>query len=245
MTAILHAEVLKLRTVRAPWVLLGAMVLLTAGAVVGAVTVTAGLELDLAGDEAVRRVLHVSGSGAVFALVLGVMMSAGERRHRTATETFLTTPRRNRVLVAQLLVATAAGAAFGLVAAGVALGAATHAYQVQGEVLSLDAAGGWGILFGAVVYSALFAGLGAVTGSLVRNQVTAIVAWMVWIFVAEQIVLGVAPAVGRWLPAAAGRGLVRDPAADLLPQPGAALVLALYTVAVLVAGLLLERRRDA
>lgn len=245
MSALLRAELLKVRTTRSAWVLLGAMVLLTVGAVIGAVVVAGNLDLDLSTEEAVRRVLHVSGSGAVFVLVLGVMMSAGEHRHGTATETFLTTPNRWRVLVAKVIVATGVGAAFGLVAAGAALGAATHAYGMRGEALDLGAAGGWSILGGAVLYAAIFGALGAATGSLVRNQVTAIVAWMVWIFAAEQVVLGIVPGLGRWLPAAAGRALVRDPASDLLGQPSAAVVLVVYASAIMAVGAFVERRRDA
>jgi len=40
---------------------------------------------------------------------------------------------------------------------------------------------------GAVFYAALFGAIGAATGSLIRNQVVAIVGWLVWLTVVEHI----------------------------------------------------------
>src|SRR6185436_5591482 len=100
------------------------------------------------------------------------------------------------------------GSVFGALSAGVALAVATHMYQLKGHTIPLDASGAWSILLGAIVYASLFGALGAALGSLVRNQVGAIVGCLAWLFVAEQIVLGIAPTVGRYLPAATGRALV-------------------------------------
>lgn len=245
MSDLLRAELMKLRTTRTVWALLIATVAVTAAAVAGAVSVADRAGVVLESDEGVRLVLHVSGVGAVFVLVLGIIMSAGEFRHATATDTFLTTPRRGRVLLAKVLTATGVGMAFGAVSAGTALAVATHAYQIQGRTFPLDGAGAGTILAGAVVYAALFGALGAAVGGLVRNQIGAIVGCLAWLFVAEQIVLGLVPSVGRYLPAAVGRALVRDPDGELLAQGSAGLVLALYALAVMAAGVYVERRRDA
>lgn len=96
-----------------------------------------------------------------------------------------------------------------------------------------------------MLYAAFFGALGAATGSLVRNQVVAIVGWLAWLFVVEHIAEGFLPSVGRWLPAGAGRALVSDPNGDLLSQPVAAVVLALYGVALMGAAIVSERYRDA
>jgi hypothetical protein len=55
-----------------------------------------------------------------------------------------------------------------------------------------------------VLYAGLFGVVAAGTGSLVRNQVSAIVGWLVWLFVAENIALQFVPGAGRWLPVPAG-----------------------------------------
>ena len=47
-------------------------------------------------------------SGYIFAIVLGVLIMAGEFRHGTAVATFLTSPRRAVVLAAKLAVAALA-----------------------------------------------------------------------------------------------------------------------------------------
>jgi ABC-2 type transport system permease protein len=245
VSALLRAELLKLRTTRTVWALLVAAIAVTAAAVAGAVAVADRAGVVLESDEGVRLVLHVSGAGAVFVLILGIIMSAGEYRHGTVTDTFLTTPSRGRVLVAKLITATGVGIAFGAASAGTALGVATHAYEIQGYAFPLDASGAGSILLGAIVYAALFGALGAAVGGLVRNQIGAIVGCLAWLFVVEQIVLGLVPDVGRYFPAAVGRALVRDPDGELLAQGSAGLALALYALAVMAAGVYVERHRDA
>jgi hypothetical protein len=79
----------------------------------------------------------------------------------------------------------------------------------------------------------------------VRNQVGVIVGALAWLLIAEQIVVGLAPTVGKFLPAAAGRALVRDPSDGLLSQPAGALVLAGYAAAIVLLALMADRRRDA
>ena len=245
MIDLLAAEVLKLRTTRTVRVLLAAMIGITCLAVGGAVVLASNANLDLESERGVRTVLHVSASGALFVLVLGAVISAGEFRHRTATDTFLTTPRRWRVVVAKLVTAAGTGVVFGALAAGTALALAAHLYSVKGYAFPISSSEAWQILAGATVYAASLGALGAATGSLVRNQVGVIVGWLVWLLLAENIVEGLAPDLGRWFPGAAGRGLVLDPNGDFLSQPVAAVVLVGYAVAIAVAAIVSERWRDA
>ena len=125
------------------------------------------------------------------------------------------------------------------------LAVANLSYRLAGYTFPLDSSDAWYTLAGAVLYAALFGALGAATGSLVRNQVAAIVGWLAWLFVVEHIAVGFLPSLGRWLPAAAGRALVRAPNEELLAQSTAAVVLAVYAAAMMSIAVFSERYRDA
>lgn len=245
MRGLIAAEYLKLRTTKTAWGLLVATVVTTGLAVVGAIFVASNSKLDLESLKGIREVLHVTAAGGIFVLVLGVIISAGEYRQRTATDTFLTMPKRWKVIVSKLIVATASGVVFGALSAGTAIAVANHLYSAKGYTFPLGSSQAWTILGGAVLAAALFGALGAATGSLVRNQVSAIVGWMAWLFVIENIVLGFSATLGRWLPSALNRALVRDPNADLLSQSSAAVALVIYGVVIMLTAVLIERRRDA
>jgi ABC-2 type transport system permease protein len=245
MRNLLAAEYLKLRTTKTTWALLAATVATTSLAVIGAIMVASNSKLDLESLDGIRTVLHVTASGGIFVLVLGIIISAGEYRQRTSTDTFLTSPKRWKVIVSKLVVATSTGVVFGALAAGSAIGVANHVYAAKGYTFPLGSSQAWTILGGSVLAAALFGAIGAATGSLVRNQVTAIVAWLSWLFVIENIILGLSATVGRWLPAALNRSLVRDPNADLLGQGTAGFALLVYGVVIVFAALLYESRRDA
>jgi ABC-2 type transport system permease protein len=245
MTALIHAELHKVRTTRTVWALLAATATVTALAVAGAVFGGANAGTDLESDAGVRLALHVSSAGAVFVLVLGMIMSAGEHRHGTATDTSLTTPTRWRVTTAKVTTAAMIGLGFGALSAGISFAVANHAYEIKGYTMPSGSGQVTSILAGAVVYAALFGAIGAALGSLVRNQVGVIVGALAWLLVAEQIVVSLAPPIGRFLPAAAGRALVRDPSDGLLSQSAGALVLAGYAAAIVLLALTADRRRDA
>ncbi len=96
-----------------------------------------------------------------------------------------------------------------------------------------------------MLYAALFGAIGAATGSLVRNQVVAIVGWLIWLTLVEHLALGLVPALGRWLPAAAGRALIRTPNEEALTPIAAAGVLVAYATAIMSFAIVAERYRDA
>jgi hypothetical protein len=149
------------------------------------------------------------------------------------------------VIAAKLGVAATTGIVFGALSAGVSIAVANLSYRLEGYTLPLGSSEGWSTLAGAILYAALFGALGAATGSLVRNQVVAIVGWLAWLFVVEHIAVGFLPDLGRWLPAAAGQALVRAPNPELLAQTTAAAVLAIYAAVIMSVAVVSERHRDA
>jgi ABC-2 type transport system permease protein len=238
------AEWLKLRTARVLLGMIPAAILISVAAVAGMVLSHDG-GIALESSEGVRRALSVSGSGAILVLVLGITISAGEYRHGTAADTFLTTPQRPRVLAAKLMVGAAVGAAAGITISLACAAAATLLYSSEGATFPLGSADVWLSLSGAVVYTSLFAVLGVAVGSLIRNQVVAVAGALVWFAIVEHTLVNLLPEIGRWLPAAAGQAIVRTPLAGLLtPLAGTALLLA-YSAAVAATGIRIASTRDA
>jgi ABC-2 type transport system permease protein len=227
------------------WALLAATIGVSALGVASAVLVGANAGLDLESADRARSILNVTANGAIFVLVLGVIVSAGEYRQGTATDTFLTTPTRWRVIAAKLAVAGSAGVVFGALAAAVSLGVADLTYRLKDLTFPLGASDARSTLGGAVLYAGLFGAIGAATGSLLRNQVVGIVGWLVWIAVVEHIATGLVPDVGRWFPVAAGRALVGETGGELLSATIAAIVLGAYAAAIMGAAVVGERFRDA
>lgn len=245
MRDLVAAEILKLRTTRTVQWLLAGTVLFAAVAVSGAVLTADSRGVDLASPLGIRTALHVAGAGGAFVVVLGIVTTAGEFRRGTATETFLTTPQRGRVIAAKLITMAGVGFAFGLVAASVAFGLWRMLLQREGIAVPLSDQNIWLTLLGAVISPALNAAIGVGVGAVVRNQVAAIVGALAWLFVGESLLISVASGVARWLPGAAGQGLIRAPQDGLLPMAGAGALLLAYALAASAAGAWLTAHRDA
>lgn len=242
-TGLIGAEWLKVRTTRLLHGTLPAAVAISAAGVAGAV-VSADDAGALASAHEIREVLGWTGSGALVVLVAGVVLAAGEHRHGTAVDTFLTTPRRDRVVAAKLAVGAAVGLLAGIVTVVASVAVAGAAYAARDATFPLDGGEVWASLAGTLAYTTLFAVLGVGLGSLVRNQVVAVTAALAWIAVVEHIFIGFASGLGRWLPFEAGQAIVRTPLDDALPPLAATAVLTLYAAAFALAGIRATATRD-
>jgi ABC-2 type transport system permease protein len=240
---LIRSEWRKLSTVRGPWLLLAAGPLLVVAGVTGLIQSGGNVH-----DPAVqaRALAHVA-LAALFTLVFGIFAVAGEYRHGTITDTFLSSPARGRVVTAKLAVYGAVGAVAGLASAAVAVAATAAWWAAKGGSFHLSA-GSWRTLAGGVAVNVAFAAIGVGIGALVRNLAVAIAAALAWIALVEGIAGQLAgPGLARWLPLraseAAGRADMPG-AAQLLPQWGGALVLASYAVAFAAAAMVTTLRRD-
>jgi ABC-2 type transport system permease protein len=244
MIGLVAAEWLKLRTTRLLYGSIPAVVALSFAAVAGAVLSADGAA-ELESTTGIRDTLSVTGAGAILVLVVGIIISAGEYRHGTAADTFLTTPRRNRVAAAKLTLGAGVGAAAGVITSLACLGIATVLYKLEGATFPFGDPEVWAILAGAVAYTTLFAILGVALGVLIRNQVLAISAALAWLAVIEHTLVTLVPEIGRWLPVAAGQAMVRTNLDDLLSPVAGTAVLAAYAAAIAVAGIRVAAARDA
>jgi ABC-2 type transport system permease protein len=180
MTALVRAELLKLRTLRSTYWAAGALFVTMLAVAIPALG-SAGKDFHTPAE--LRETVIAIGYVAVFFLaVLGAMASAGEYRHGTISQRFLAVPARSRVLAAKLVAFALVGAVttFAVTGLGAAIGQAV--VSSKGYTLGL-ADEGASMLAGAALAGAAAGMLGVVAGFLTRNPTTAVVAifgtWMV------------------------------------------------------------------
>ncbi len=244
MLLLIRSEFRKLTTVRAPWLLLAAGPVLVVAGISG--LVESGGNVHDPGTQ--RAALAHTGLAAVFTLIFGILAVAGEYRHSTITDTYLSSPRRGRAITAKLVAYAATGAAAGLVSSGVALATTAAWWADQGGHLQLSAADAWLTLGGGLAANCALAAIGVGLGALIRNPAAAIATALAWFAVIEGIagqLLG--SGLARWLPFYASEALSRSnlsATARLLPQWGGGLMLLAYAAVFAAAALSTTLRRD-
>jgi ABC-type transport system involved in multi-copper enzyme maturation permease subunit len=198
--------------------------------------------LDSTGDQ--RNLLGVGDFAGVFSALAGIMAVTSEYRYGTIRPTFLFTPRRNRVLGAKVAAGLLAGAVFGIVGGGLSFGIGYACLAGRGIDFALEGRQIALLLLGTVAGAALWGAIGVGVGAVVRSQVGAIIGLLAWGFVAENLIFGFLPGLGRFGPVHAQDALVEFTTKHLLgPAPGG-LVLVAWAVALSILGTALAVRRD-
>lgn len=207
------AELHKVRTTRTPGVLIAAGTLLTLllAWLVAGVSLPPNVRINgYTSEERLELVLSQAGTAAIFALVFGVLVGAGERHHGTIASTLLATPRRLDVLVGKAAASIGFGGLLGACAALVAVGVGTFHPAVPEPVGADEAVE----VVRVVATYPLWALLGLSLGFLVASQTAAVVAACTWLLVVESLLANLRPEVARWLPG----GLDRSISGSSLPQ---------------------------
>lgn len=227
---LVRAELLKVRTTRLFFWL--ALLTLALEALVISLHVFRTSLLSLAEPRQQRDVVLIAAVSVLISLILGIVASAGEFAHGTIGQTFLVAPMRERVSAAKLSAAALAGAFLALVACAFAWALAALLLRVRSVPLHLGSGSAVRLALGTVLAAALAGALGAGFGAFLRRQTAAIVIALVWLFVAEPLLLGLA-GVLRYGPGRAITSVVEagNQSSDLLGF-GAGLGVALVYVAV-------------
>jgi ABC-type transport system involved in multi-copper enzyme maturation permease subunit len=216
MIRLIRIELLKLRTIRLTYGLLATAAALSAlfgvleatrsgpGKAVAPLSTTAGLNSVITGGV----------WSLLLAAILGICLTSGEFRHKTATLTYLATPDRARVMIAKGTAAAVAGAVFGLVgfaiAAGIGLGfAAGHGYPISLTDATLAR-----YAVGHLLAGGLLAAIGVAIGSLLRSQLAGVIGWFVWAIIIESVLGGLFTAIQPYLPYTAATTLAGSPLGD-------------------------------
>lgn len=225
LIAATRAEFAKVFTTRIWWILLiilAAYVALLAGGIglvfgatsEGLLGASAGAEQMPTSGLATTIYSMATSIGYVFPFLLGALATTGEFRHQTLTPTFLATPKRGTLLVAKAIALFLVGAGFGVVAIACTVGAGSAALAGFGIDTALDSSDTWAMIARSVLAMAIWAILGVGLGSVIPNQVAAIVIVLAFTQFVEPILRSIGALadwigdVTKWLPGAASDALV-------------------------------------
>ncbi len=201
MKTSLRAEVRKLRYQRSTYgILAGACVI----AIISGISVIATaqlprreLQFHLTDASSMQTVIATTTSGYIFALIMGIVMSTTEFRHSTAVATYLAQPHRRTVMLAKMIIALVVGALVQLISTGIGMVAATLYVQRYAH-FALPVDSYFRIMAGSVLVGAVLAVMGVAVGSLIRSQVVAIMAALLWLQVIEGLLVVFADWLGKW-----------------------------------------------
>ena len=196
--------------------------------------------------------------GVLIAMLTGVLVITSEFAHHTATTTFLTTPRRDRVIAAKLAASATFGALLWLTSTVIDVAVTPLYLHAQHVTISLT---GWAVtrsvllnLLEFVLWAVFGLGLGAVVRSQIGSVLTGLGVYLIGFAAVEIIfhliyslyphgwVLGasvIAPAVASTVMITPGQAFPHAP-----PQWAGLVIMAGYTLALSITGAALTRRRD-
>lgn len=254
MTSVLLAEWIKVRTVRAHWVL-ATIAIAFPVVVVGLVGIFNPDPETIRAQELLDLITGVSVVSLLLLASLWVINLTSEYAHNTIRVTYAAIPTRWLVIVAKAIVGTIVTTVVMIVTWGLAWLVGSLLLTGRGGSVSLSAADGPTQQVASLVALAVIVSWFALAiGALIRNSPAAVVVVLLWPLLIENLValaLGLAGVDGafKWMPYQAAIGAIGGspggPGADSLDRPWAQLYFAAWALSLLVAGVLLDRRRDA
>jgi hypothetical protein len=259
MTAILHAEWLKVRSVRSTmWILfaLGLFVCLVAWIAWYGANTPGAVPQDARMDYALGVQARITGDVAgLCCAVLAVLAITSEYTTGTIRTTFVAMPRRRSVLAAKAAVVAAVAALAGLASVSAAYGVTRAIFKARLPDLSLPAVadelpGLLALSLSVVMYALLALGLATIMRSAPAAIGTFVAVWYLAPMMAIWLPAPWDQRIGSVLPGAlsgqlGGFGNANSVFGALLSPSGAGVAMAAYMVVPLAVAAVLLHRRDA
>jgi hypothetical protein len=252
MTRLVTAEFRKLLTTRMWWWILLVSVAWTS--VYTAIAIASDkhpgqLVLSLSSAAGQHALLATAaGIAGTLVAVMATAAVAGEYRHRTAVATFLATPRRRRVVIAQAITFLVAGTGYALVCVLVNLAVAVPWLAAKGIRLSAFGDGNFAVLASIVLAAAFFGMIGAGIGAMLHSQLVTVAAMLLYLYVLEPLLSHIASlsSLTPYLPGVAADSLTQDiqNGVKLLSPWAGGLVLAAWAIAFVAVGVMTTERTD-
>jgi ABC-2 type transport system permease protein len=242
MIAQIRAELLKMRSTRTTIGLILAMI-----ALILLITLLTGLlthPSGLASREDQRQLLSLSSTAGVFSALAGVLLVTSEYRFGTIRPTILFNPERSHLLAAKVVAGALAGLAFGVLAEAIGWAIGYAILDGRGITVVLSSGDILLLTLGGLAGAALWGAIGAGLGAIIHHQVGAVITLLAWGLVVDNLLFGLVPSVGRFMPTRASDALT-GLRVDHLVSPGAgAITLIAWAGALAAAGIALSARQD-
>jgi ABC-2 type transport system permease protein len=192
-----------------------------------------------------NQMLKLGSVCCVAMLVLGIIGSGSEYRHKTIIPAMLIAPRRGALVAAKVIGITLAGVVLSALTFG--LGLATAVAELTAHHIHHLPADTGTLFAGSVIAGTLFGVIGVALGYITRSTIAAIIGAVGWVLFAELAILHtLAPHLAKWLVTGAASTLT-DPgvlAGRALTPATAVAVLSAYAVLLLAVASRLVLRRD-
>jgi ABC-type transport system involved in multi-copper enzyme maturation permease subunit len=238
----LRAELLKIRSTRTT---IGLLLGLIALALLFTILTCTLSPMDQFVTEQDQSSLLSFGSIAgVFAALAGVMLFTSEYRFGTIRPTSLFNPNRSRLFATKITAGVLSGLVFGVIGEGLVFGVGLMILKIRGVPILMTGANETELIVGAIIGTALWGAIGVALGSIVPNQVGAVISLLAWGFVVENLVFGLLPKIGRFLPVHAADSMMGPIQEKLLPGNAATAVVIAWAVVLSLIGVELLKRRD-
>jgi ABC-2 type transport system permease protein len=238
----LKAELLKIRSTRTTIGLLLGLIALALLFTILTCTLSPSLQLLTVQDQ--TSLLSFGSIAGVFAALAGVMLFTSEYRFGTIRPTSLFNPNRTRLFVSKITAGIFSGLVFGVIGEGLVFSIGLMILKIRGVSIVMTGANMTELIVGAVVGTALWGAIGVGVGSIVTNQVGAVITLLAWGFVIENLVFGFLPKIGRFLPGHASDSMMGALQDKLLPGDAGTAVTVAWVLVLAVVGVTLLKRRD-
>ncbi|WP_411082385.1 ABC transporter permease [Streptomyces sp. cmx-18-6] len=243
LTAVLHSEWIKIRSVRSIYGSLTAVLVATLTVTVLALGTIGQKQAQRAGAEPVFDAFYALNFGQIAAIAFGATAVSSEFLNGALRLSLSAVPRRSLFYAAKM---TAIGGAALVVGLLTSFAAFLVGQLFLGEyAIDLGHPGALRAAFGGGIYLALMAMLAAGLTALLRSAVAVLSLLIPFLLIVPFVFVDVATSVVRYLPDRAGQLVLhQNPEGGLGPWSGLA-VTAAWAAAALLAGWWAVRKRDA